>query len=121
MTTTWPPADRHRDETDPHAWTAPLTATLLLVPLAPSALVLGELSPMATDSCGPEDCAVLIRSLDTITTTLSFGVPLTLVALITAWTLPRTRRWTAWRAWAAVGALLPSLTVLFLVLTLPGS
>lgn len=121
MTTTHPPAARDRDEPDPHPRTAPLTATLLLLPLAPAALLLGGLSWMATDSCGPDDCpADLMRSLYVISAMISCGGPFTIATLILAWTLPRTRRWTAWRTWASVATLLPPLTVLFLVFTLPG-
>jgi hypothetical protein len=122
MTMISPSASRSRDEPDPHAATALLTVSVLLVFLAPAAVFLGGLSWMATDSCGPDNCpADLMRSLDVISAMFSYGGPFTFAALVTAWSLPRTRRWAAARAWAAVTALLPALTVLFLVLTLPPS
>ena len=108
------------DGRDPRARVAPLAATLLLVLLAPAALLLGGLSVMATDSCGPDNCSsALVTSLDLIHAALSFGGLLTVAAWVTAWTLPPTRRWSAARAWTAALSLLPSLFVVYLVCTLP--
>ncbi|MGX1270742.1 hypothetical protein [Streptomyces phaeoluteigriseus] len=109
-----------RADQDRHAWVAPLVATVLLVFLGPAALFLGGLSAMATDSCGPDDCSSgLNTSLTVIYGILTVGGPVTLVAFVTGWALPWTRRWSAVRAWLAAGSLLPSLTVLILVFTLP--
>ncbi|MDO0913921.1 hypothetical protein QQM39_24750 [Streptomyces sp. DT2A-34] len=107
-------------ERDPRAWIAPLVATILLAFLGPAALLLGGLSVMATDSCGPDNCpSALDTQLSVIYGTLAFGSLPTLAAWVTAWVLPWHRRWSAWRAGAAVAALLPSLFVLLLVFTLP--
>ncbi|MFJ4692896.1 hypothetical protein [Streptomyces sp. NPDC088766] len=109
------PADQDR-----HAWVAPLVATVLLIFLAPAALFLGGLSAMATDSCGPDDCsAALNTSLTLIYGILELGGPVTLAAFVAAWALPWKRRWSAVRACLAAASLLPPLTVLFLVFTLP--
>lgn len=109
------PADQDR-----HAWVAPLVATVLLLFLGPAALFLGGISAMATDSCGPDDCSsALNTSLSLIYGILEFGGPVTLAAFVTAWALPWKRRWSALRACVAAASLLPALTVLFLVLTLP--
>ncbi|MFF0023440.1 hypothetical protein ACWERY_33665 [Streptomyces sp. NPDC004082] len=114
--TTPPPAD------EPHrrAWLAPVTASVLLLLLGPAALALGGLSFMATDSCGPDHCSpALMDSLAVIGWLLYFGGPFSTVFLVASWALPWKRRWAGTRAWAACGALLPPVTVLFLVLTLP--
>jgi len=105
---------------DPRAWVAPFVATVLLVLLGPPALLLGGLSAMATDSCGPDDCpSALMTSLTVIYGILEFGILLTLPAFVASWALPRQRRWSAPRAWLAAVAVLPPLAVLLLVLTLP--
>ncbi|MEU1041699.1 hypothetical protein ACFYP4_26900 [Streptomyces sp. NPDC005551] len=108
------------DEPHRRAWIAPLTASLLLLLLGPAALFLGGLSAMATDSCGPDHCSpALMDSLSWIYGILSYGGPVTTVFLVLAWALPWKRRWAGTRAWAACAALLPPVTVIFLVLALP--
>ncbi|WDF39149.1 hypothetical protein PBV52_21270 [Streptomyces sp. T12] len=124
MTTTHiaarPPARSDVAERDSRAWIAPLVATILLAFLGPAALLLGGLSAMATDSCGPDDCSPALNTqLSVIYGTLAFGTLPTLAAWITAWALPWQRRWSAWRTGAAITALLPPLFVLLLVFTLP--
>ncbi|MFI9805440.1 hypothetical protein ACIHEJ_13900 [Streptomyces sp. NPDC052301] len=112
------PADR--GERDPRAWVAPTVATALMLVSGPAALLFGALSAMATDSCGPEDCSdALNTALAWIYGLLSYGGPLALAALLTAWLLPWKRRWSVTRAWVAALALLPPLSVLYLVFTLP--
>lgn len=131
--TAWPPAvpppyqapwhfGDPRDRPDRLAWIAPTAATVLLVVLAPTALLFGALSPMATDSCGPDDCSqALTTSLTLIFGTLFFGGFLSFGAWLTAWVLPWTCRWSVPRVWLAAVSLLPPLFVLFLVLTLPAA
>ncbi|MCX4859316.1 hypothetical protein [Streptomyces canus] len=105
---------------DRRAWVAPLVATILLVLLGPAALFLGGLSAMATDSCGPDDCpSALMTSLTLIYGILESGILVTLPAFVASWALPRHRRWSALRAGLAAVAVLPPLTVLLLVFTLP--
>ena len=105
---------------DGRAWLAPFVATVLLALLAPAALLLGGMSAMATDSCGPDDCSsALMTSLDLIYGILFYGWPFTLAAYVTTWALPRRRRFSGLRAGAAAASLLPPLAVLFLVFTLP--
>ncbi|MCX5265165.1 hypothetical protein [Streptomyces sp. NBC_00199] len=117
MTTPRSPLHDHRD---PHARVAPVVATVLLVPLVPFAFVLGGLSAMATDSCGPDSCSsALMTSLTLIYGLLAYGGFFTFLAYVTLWALPRTRRWAALRAWLAAAAVTPPAAVLFLVLTLP--
>ncbi|MEV6837467.1 hypothetical protein AB0N17_23690 [Streptomyces sp. NPDC051133] len=112
------PADR--DERDPRAWVAPAVATALMLVCGPAAALFGGLSAMATDSCGPDDCSdALNTALTWIYGLLSYGGPLALAALLTAWLLPWKRRWSGLRGWTAALALLPPLSVLFLVFTLP--
>ncbi|MEU9017132.1 hypothetical protein [Actinomadura sp. NPDC048394] len=107
---------------DPQAWVAPLLATVLVLLLGPAALILGGLSAMATDACGPDDCPpALMRHLDLIYGILEFGWPVVLAAIATAWLLPWRRRWSAARACSALASLMPPLLVLVLVFTLPAS
>lgn len=109
-----------RDHRDPMAWIAPTVATVLLALLCPTALLLGGLSAMATDGCGPDHCSeALTTSLSLIYGTLFFGGFLTLGAWVTAWALPWTRRWSVTRIWLSAVSLLPPLFVLLLVFTLP--
>ncbi|MFG3101837.1 hypothetical protein ACGFZL_15160 [Streptomyces sp. NPDC048182] len=109
------PADRDR-----HAWIAPTVATVLLLFLAPAALLFGGLSAMATDSCGPDDCPdALMTQLTVIYSTLTFGGIVTLGAWLASWVLPWTPRWSGWRSGLAALALLPPVLVLLLVFSLP--
>ncbi|MET9058527.1 MULTISPECIES: hypothetical protein [Streptomyces] len=109
-----------RDHRDPMAWIAPTVATVLLALLAPTAVIFGGFSAMATDGCGSEGCSeALTTSLNLIYGTLFFGGFLTHAAWITAWALPWTRRWSVTRIWVAAVSLVPPLLVLLLVFTLP--
>ncbi|MER6321357.1 hypothetical protein [Streptomyces coelicoflavus] len=117
-TTTRPlPAPTDRDR---RAWVAPTAATLTLVLLVPPALLFGMLSPMATDSCGPDDCSkALTTTLTLVMVLLVPGGLVTFVTWCTAWLLPRTQRWSVPRALLATVSVLPPLCVLLLVFTLP--
>ncbi|MET9774744.1 hypothetical protein ABZ023_10845 [Streptomyces sp. NPDC006367] len=117
----WPPADpAWRTARDRFAWAAPTVATALLVVLVPAALLFGGLSAMATDSCGPDDCSqALTTALSLIYGTLFFGGFLTFGALVAAWAIPWTLRWSALRLCLALVSLLPPLFVLLLVFNLP--
>ncbi|MFJ8857506.1 hypothetical protein ACIRD8_03635 [Streptomyces sp. NPDC102451] len=109
------PSDR-----DPHGWVAPLVATLSLVLLAPVAFLLGSLVHVNRGSCGTRGCSQeLERSLSAIDAVAVFGTALTVVALITAWSLPRLRRWTTLRLWCAIASMAPSVAVLLLVFETP--
>lgn len=115
-----PPVPRYRADRDPRAWVAPTVATALGALLAPAAFLLGGLSVMATDSCGPDDCSqALTTTLSVIFGTLFFGGVLAAGAWLASWLLPWTRRWSVPRIWLAVLSLLPWLFVLMLVFTLP--
>ncbi|MDT0397522.1 MULTISPECIES: hypothetical protein [Streptomyces] len=115
-----PPVRRYRADRDPRAWVAPAVATALGVLLVPVAFLLGGLSVMATDSCGPDDCSqALTTTLSVIFGTLFFGGILAAGAWLVSWLLPWTRRWSVPRIWLAVLSLLPWLFVLMLVFTLP--
>ncbi|NHI08924.1 hypothetical protein STPH2_4290 [Streptomyces sp. KO7888] len=108
--------------TDPdrRAWVAPTAATLALVLLVPPALLFGMLSPMATDSCGPDSCSkALTTTLTLIMVLLVPGGLVTFVTWCTAWLLPRTQRWSVPRALLATVSVLPPLCLLLLVFTLP--
>ncbi|CAL9480345.1 hypothetical protein [Streptomyces pilosus] len=115
-----PAARRYRAEPDPRARVAPAVATCLGALLMPAALLLGALSPMATDSCGPDNCSrALTTALSVIFGTVLYGGPAATVAWLASWLLPRTRRWSVPRAWLAGLSLLPWLVVLAVVFNLP--
>lgn len=108
------------DRRDPMAWIAPTVATVLLVLLAPTAVIFGGFSAMATGGCGSDGCSQALKtSLSLIYGTLFFGGILTHAAWVTAWALPWTRRWSVTRIWLAALSLVPPLLVLLLVFTLP--
>ncbi|GGW44923.1 hypothetical protein GCM10010340_23760 [Streptomyces griseoloalbus] len=99
---------------------APTVATVLGSVLAPSAGLLGAMSVMATDGCGPDDCSqALTTAVILIHGTLFVGGFLATGAWLTSWLLPWTRRWSVLRAWLAGLSLLPPVLVLVMVFTLP--
>ncbi|MFD7233796.1 hypothetical protein ACFWAT_00620 [Streptomyces syringium] len=109
------PADR--DET---AWVAPGWATGLALFLIPVAMIFGGLSPMATDSCGPDHCSAALEHalagiIGCLYATL-FGTP---ALLLTSWALPRRMRFSTARRIVAWCALLPPVIVILMVFALP--
>ncbi|WP_405391504.1 hypothetical protein OG596_28810 [Streptomyces sp. NBC_01102] len=105
---------------DPRGWVAPLVATLTLVFLAPVAFLLGSLVHVNRGSCGTLPCSgKLERNLSAIDILAVYGTALTVVALITAWALPRVRRWTTPRLWCSIASVAPSVVVLLLVFETP--
>lgn len=115
-----PGASHSASDRDPHGWVAPLVATLSLVLLAPVALLLGSLVHGNRGSCVTRPCSQqLERSLSAIDAVALYGTALTVVALITAWALPRLHRWATLRLWCAIASVAPSVLVLFLVFWTP--
>ncbi|MBP2400903.1 hypothetical protein [Streptomyces syringium] len=109
------PADR-----DESAWVAPGWATGLALFLIPVAMIFGGLSPMATDSCGPDHCsAALDHALAAIIGCLYATLSVTPAALLTSWLLPRRMRYSTARRIVAWCALLPPVLVILMVFTLP--
>ncbi|MFI8303744.1 hypothetical protein ACIF80_09870 [Streptomyces sp. NPDC085927] len=114
------PAVPHPPDRDRLAWVAPTVATVLLAFLLPVAFLLGAMSVMATDSCGPDDCSQkLTTALDMVLWSLPVGGILTFCAWFTSWVLPWRTRWSALRASAAALSLLPPLFTVMLVFNLP--
>ncbi|MFC5149885.1 hypothetical protein [Streptomyces aureoversilis] len=109
------PADRDDD-----ASSAPLWATVLAVLLIPVAVLFGSLAPMATDSCGPDNCS---RALDGALALVEYSLFTTVIGtpvlLLTSWVLPRRMRYAKARKYLAWGALLPPVIVNLMVLGLP--
>ncbi|MGK5548723.1 hypothetical protein ACSNOH_28920 [Streptomyces sp. URMC 127] len=106
-----------RDEDGRGALIVPAVLALLLVPVA---LCFGGLAPMATDSCGPDDCSrALNQALEEVMAGLYLTVAGTPALLLTAAVLPRRMRYAAGRRIAAWSALLPPLFVILRVLNLP--
>jgi hypothetical protein len=115
-------ATEQAPDRDRRAWVAPLIATILLVVLGPLAILFGGLSGMATDACGPDNCPpALMTSLDVIYGILDYGLLVTLPAYAASWALPWQLRWLPLRAGLAFVSVLPALTILVLVFTLPSA
>lgn len=109
------PADRDR-----RAWVAPTVATVLPTFPGPVALLVGAMSPMATGSCGPDDCSqALTTALDVILRAMPLGGVLTSGAWLTSWPLPWSIRRTTLRIAAAFLSPAPPLFVVLLVFDLP--
>ncbi|PHQ49617.1 hypothetical protein BLA24_26725 [Streptomyces cinnamoneus] len=109
------PADRDR-----HPWLAPGWATGLALLLVPVAVLFGGLSPMATDSCGPDHCSrALNQALAGIVWCLYATFTATPLMLLVSWALPPRMRYAAARRLAAWCALLPPLAVILMVFDLP--
>ncbi|MGY0068138.1 hypothetical protein ACWZEH_15190 [Streptomyces sp. QTS137] len=114
------PAVPYPPDRDRWAWVAPTVVTALLVFLVPSAFLLGAMSAMATDSCGPDECSqALTTSLNVVHGAMPVGGVLTFCAWLTSWVLPWRARWPGPRAWLAALSLLPQLFVILLVFNLP--
>ncbi|WP_245699824.1 hypothetical protein [Streptomyces roseifaciens] len=109
------PADRDDD-----ASSAPFWATVLAVLVIPVAVLFGSLAPMATDSCGPDNCSgALDGTLAVVKYSLFTTVIGTPVLLLASWLLPRRIRYAKARKHLAWCALLPPVIVILLVLGLP--
>jgi hypothetical protein len=91
-------------------WVGPLIATVVTLPAALIAYVIGSLTPMACDSCDGAEAEHFTRRFDTGFTILQVGLLASLVLLLVSWGLPQTRENVARRALFAV--LAPS-TVMF--------
>lgn len=79
------------------------------------------MSPVATDSCGPDGCSqTLTTALDVVLWTMLLGGVLTSCARLTSWLPP----WRALRSTPGIAAaflsLAPPLSVVLLVFDLPG-
>ncbi|MGW6982663.1 hypothetical protein ACWGE1_25040 [Streptomyces sp. NPDC054932] len=104
-----PDAPRH-----PRTFVAPLVSTLLTLPLAAVAFFLVGMSPMACDSCATAASDRFDTSYHVAFPVFGSGLVAVLVLLVTAWALPRQRRFATARVWFAVIA--PAAVVLdFLV------
>ncbi|MFE5655427.1 hypothetical protein ACFQ9H_04365 [Streptomyces sp. NPDC056517] len=104
------------DEHTPHAWIAPLVATVLTLPLAFVAFIGVALSPMACDPCSGPRSAEFSADFVPAFWTFLVGLVLPLGLLVTSWALPRRRRHTARRLTTA--ALAPLSVVLLYLLFL---
>ncbi|MEV4439264.1 hypothetical protein AB0K09_09605 [Streptomyces sp. NPDC049577] len=108
-----PGLDRDRDRT---AWTVRAITAVLLLPLLAIDLFFIGLSPMATDSCGPDHCsAALNDSLATAPVVWLIAVAL----LIVTWALPSRRSCREGRVLAALFSALAGLATLGILANLP--
>ncbi|WOX11848.1 hypothetical protein [Streptomyces sp. N50] len=83
-------------------WVGPLIASVVTVPAALFAYIIGSLTPMACDSCNGAEAAHFDRSFDTAFTLLQIGLLTSLVLLLVSWSLPQTEENVARRAVSAV-------------------
>ncbi|MEV8537383.1 hypothetical protein [Streptomyces sp. NPDC051572] len=98
-------------------WAGPLIATVVTLPAALFAYVIGSLTPMACDSCNGAEAEHFTRRFDTGFTILQVGLLTSLALLLVSWGLPQTEENVARRALFAV--LAPG-TVLFSLLLFTG-
>ena len=98
-------------------WLGPLIATVVTVPAAFFAYIIGSLTPMACDSCNGAEAEHFDRRFDTAFTLLEVGLLASLVMLIVSWGLPQTEENVARRA---VFSVLAPCTVAFSFLLFTG-
>ncbi|MFI6405265.1 hypothetical protein [Streptomyces sp. NPDC050548] len=94
-----------------------LIATVVTLPAAFFAYIIGSLTPMACDSCNGAEADRFNRKFDTAFTILQVGLLTSLALLLASWGLPQTEKTAARRALFAV--LAPS-TVMFSFLLFTG-
>ncbi|MBT2406575.1 MULTISPECIES: hypothetical protein [unclassified Streptomyces] len=105
---------------DENSSAAPVWVTVLAVILVPVALLFGGLAPMATDSCGPDNCSLALdQTLGVVSGALFATFTATPALLLASWLIPGRRRFATARRAVGWCALLPPLTVILLVLGLP--
>ncbi len=93
-----------------------IVAGVLLVPLLLIGLFFVGLSPMATDSCGPDNCS------DALNQSLVAAPVMWLAAVVmlaATWALPSRPRFRAARGWLAVGSGAAGLMTIVILATLP--
>ncbi|MGW1200614.1 hypothetical protein ACWD4B_32945 [Streptomyces sp. NPDC002536] len=101
---------------DGKAWCVRGVTALLVLPLLAVDLFFIGLSPMATDSCGPDDCS------DALMTSLAVAPVVWLVAaalLVVTWALPSHPRHGATRGAVAAGAFAAGALVIGILANLP--
>jgi hypothetical protein len=91
-------------------WVGPLVATVVTLPAALVAYVVGGLTPMACDACDGAEAERFSRRFDTGFTFLQVGLLASSVLLLVSWGLPQTEPNVARRR---VFAVLAPGTVLF--------
>ncbi|MGW0830818.1 hypothetical protein [Streptomyces prunicolor] len=98
------------------SWVGPLIASVVTVPAAFFAYIIGCLTPMACDSCDGAEAEHFNRRFDTAFPLLQVGLLASLVLLLVSWGLPQTEKNAARRAVCAV--LAPSIVAFsFLLFT----
>ncbi|MFD4558146.1 hypothetical protein ACFWP5_28155 [Streptomyces sp. NPDC058469] len=101
------------------AWVGPLIATVLTLPSALVAYIIGGLSPMACDACDGAEAERFTRRFDTAFTFLQVGVLASVALLLVSWGLPQTEGNVARRRVFAV--LAPGTVLLSVMKTWKGS
>ncbi|MFI5980028.1 hypothetical protein ACIBEA_04020 [Streptomyces sp. NPDC051555] len=111
------------DESTESASTArvsePLWATGLAVLLVPLALLYGAVAPMATDGCGPDDCARSLEATLAVIMACWFASwTVTPFLVVASWLFPRRPGYAPVRRYAGWIALVPPVIVVLLAFTL---
>ncbi|MFD7029565.1 hypothetical protein ACFWAR_16150 [Streptomyces sp. NPDC059917] len=97
----------------------PLWTTGLAVLLVPVALLFGALAPMATDSCGPDDCARSLEATLAVVMTCWFAsLTVSPLLVVASWLFPRRPGYARVRRYAGWLGLIPPVIVILLVFTL---
>ncbi|MEV0469417.1 hypothetical protein [Streptomyces prunicolor] len=95
-------------------WVGPLMATVVTLPAALVAYIIGGLSPMACDACDGAEAERFTRRFDTAFTFLQVGLLASVALLLVSWGLPRTEENVTRRRLFA--ALAPGTVVLSVIL-----
>ncbi|WP_406123195.1 hypothetical protein [Streptomyces sp. NBC_00989] len=95
-------------------WVGPLVATVVTLPAALVAYIIGGLSPMACDACDGAEAERFTRRFDTAFTLLQVGILASVALLLVSWGLPQTEQNIARRR--VFAALAPGTVVLSVIL-----
>ena len=95
-------------------WVGPLIATVVTLPAALVAYIVGGLSPMACDACDGVQADRFTQGFDTAFTFLQLGLLASVVLLLVSWGLPRTEENVTQRRLFA--ALAPGMVILSVIL-----
>lgn len=93
-----------------------IVAGVLLVPLLMIDMFFVGLSPMATDSCGPDNCSDALNQ--SLIAAPVFWLAAVVMLLVT-WGLPARRRFRAARGWLALASGVSGLATIAILANLP--
>ncbi|GHF45743.1 hypothetical protein GCM10010359_55480 [Streptomyces morookaense] len=114
MRTTW--TNTWHQPRDDKAWCVRGVTALLVLPLLALDLMFIGLSPMATDSCGPDHCSAALMTSLAVAPVVWFVAA---ALLVLTWALPSRPRYGVTRGVAAAGAFAAGALVIGILANLP--